>query len=215
MNQTAKQQLSRNPQNAGYSNPIKTYPVPAVTNEDGTISVPAQPVYLIDPNVEPIPMGSAALISSGTKLAGTLGTYPFFATAIGASGLNLIFCAVGLTTVPQQITADVVCTGTAGNRVFVARILDASGNVVWMGTESAITTAGQTCGYDVNFGGAAGVSTTVRRNMANTGNTNVQVRENCGPLTLGPGYLFLLDDTANIDNADLVTSTCLRRVYSL
>jgi hypothetical protein len=53
---TAKQQLSRNPQNAGYANPIKTYPVPAVTNEDGTISVPAQPVYGIDPNHEPIDM---------------------------------------------------------------------------------------------------------------------------------------------------------------
>lgn len=56
MNLTAKQQLRRNPQNAGYSNPIKTYSVPATSNEDGTLNVPAQPVYPIDPNVEPIQM---------------------------------------------------------------------------------------------------------------------------------------------------------------
>ena len=54
MNQTAKQQLSRNPSNAGYSTPLKTYSVPATSNEDGTINVPAQPVYGIDPDHEPI-----------------------------------------------------------------------------------------------------------------------------------------------------------------
>jgi hypothetical protein len=66
VNATAKQQLSRNPQNAGYSTPIKTYPVPAVTNEDGTISVPAQAVYLINPNVEPIPLFGQVQLTDGT-----------------------------------------------------------------------------------------------------------------------------------------------------
>lgn len=54
MNLTAKQHLSRNPSNAGYATPLKTYSVPATENQDGTINVPAQPVYPIDPNYEPI-----------------------------------------------------------------------------------------------------------------------------------------------------------------
>jgi len=54
VNATAKQQLRRNVTNDPYTNPTKTYSVPSTTNDDGTINIPAQPVYLIDPSVEPI-----------------------------------------------------------------------------------------------------------------------------------------------------------------
>jgi len=54
VNATAKQQLRRNVANDPYSNPTKTYSVPATENPDGTLNIPAQAVYPIDPNVEPI-----------------------------------------------------------------------------------------------------------------------------------------------------------------
>jgi len=64
VNATAKQQLRRNVANDPYSNPTKTYSVPATTNEDGTLNIPAQPVYLVNPNVEPIPATGAVSIYS-------------------------------------------------------------------------------------------------------------------------------------------------------
>jgi len=51
---TPSQRLSRNPSAAGYSNPLRSYSVPATDNPDGTINVPVQPVIGVDPNREPI-----------------------------------------------------------------------------------------------------------------------------------------------------------------
>jgi hypothetical protein len=211
---TAKQQLSRNPQNAGYSNPIKTYPVPAVTNEDGTISVPAQPVYGIDPNHEPIDMYLAVRSIPG----GTPAVLVIDNSGITAGGLNTI--GTWAATVKRNllgVTIDVVCTATVGNRTIGARLLDAAGNILWVGSTSAATTAGQTCGYDVVFGMNGTPSTAVRRNLLNTGNTNVQVREFCpmSQLVGGANVSLVIDDYANVDNADAVYSRSNYQEYTL
>jgi hypothetical protein len=200
---TAKQQLSRNPQNAGYANPIKTYPVPAVTNEDGTISVPAQPVYGIDPNHEPIDMYLAC------RTYPTGGVVWSFINdgGIGAAGRTYTV-PVGKRWLLMSSVADVTCTATVGNRVILTRVLSQpGGRPIWMGTSSAAVTAAQVGGYDVYFGAPSGISTTVRRNLANTGNTNVQVRDACSITYLPAGWQITLADVAAIDVADAVTWT--------
>jgi len=92
---TPSQRLSRNPSNAGYSNPLKTYSIPATDNPDGTINVPVQPVQLVDATVEPIPMigtGGARLPTvvygagnGGTGAAGA-DTLPMLSTTFSADG---------------------------------------------------------------------------------------------------------------------------------
>jgi hypothetical protein len=197
---TAKQQLSRNPQNAGYANPIKTYPVPAVTNEDGTISVPAQPVYGIDPNHEPIDMYLAARTIQGIAPSTTTG----YATSALGGGLGLTVPA-GFMWELFSYSVDLVATATVGNRTPVLRIRAVNGTPLWMGTTSANVTAGQTGGYDVSFGNVGAPSTTVRRNLADTGNTNVQVRDMCPVKWLNAGDVLFYRDPAAIDAADAVT----------
>lgn len=214
MSSTAKQQLSRNPSNAGYATPIKTYPVPAVTNEDGTISVPAQAVYLIDPTVEPIPMGSDVTLKT------VLNTYPlqYLRTAEGlvAAGLTVGLVPTGVTCNAMFLTLDIVCTGTVGNRIVYVRVVDAGTRTIWAGSVAAAGTAGQTIGYDVAFAvPGATPSTTVRRNLGNTANVNVMVRENCPLSVLGPGYSVVIDDTADVDIADAVTSRFTYRAFNL
>lgn len=202
MNLTAKQQLSRNPQNAGYSNPIKTYPVPAVTNEDGTISVPCQPVYLIDPTVEPIPMGQFVQVT--TKPGGTSRSIATGAVAIGAAGgLTIYTVPAGRKCIGISLTGDYVASATVGNRLVYLRITDQFAQLVWIGAQSAALTAGLTGNYDCSFGvNNATVSTSVRRNIGNTAATSIGVRENCSIGQFPAGYTFIIDDGANVDVAD-------------
>lgn len=120
--------------------------------------------------------------------------------AIGATGNGV--------TVPANkfwkvlgVTVDVVCSATVGNRVIIGRV----GNIYWVGPASAATTAGQTCGYDIGFGNAVAPSTTIRRNIANTGNTNIQVICSCPYSILGAGDTITIQDTAAVDVADSIT----------
>jgi hypothetical protein len=196
---TAKQQLSRNPQNAGYSNPIKTYPVPAVTNEDGTISVPAQPVYGIDPNHEPIDMYLATRgIPGGTITSQSDGGN------IGAAGRTLTVPA-GRRWKIMQVSSDTTMTATVGNRLLTVRIANPAGQVLWSGALSAAVTAAQIGGYDVGFGSPLNVpSTAVRRALVAAANTNVQVRENTSITEMLENWTVTILDTAAIDVADQV-----------
>lgn len=203
MNQTAKQQLSRNPSNAGYATPLKTYSVPATENQDGTINVPAQPVYGIDPDHEPIdsfmkvrtvPGGTITTTAAATIMA-------FAASTVPAGFRRRIYTWV----------SDITCTATVGNRLFVVRVRDALGNIIWIGPLSAAVVAAQICGYDVVFGSGAATSTTVRRNIANTANTNVQVLCSSGLQELAAGYVVDVIDTAAVDANDVATfrTTCV------
>jgi hypothetical protein len=205
VNATAKQQLSRNPQNAGYSNPIKTYPVPAITNEDGTISVPAQPVYGIDPNHEPIDMYLATrTIPGGTPQLLAQGT----GQATGALGL-LAAVTNGFRWQVDYILCDFTASATVGNRLLYGQITDGtSGAVVWTGLLSAAVVAAATANYDVNMGGGT-VGTGVRRNIPGTANTTIGVREVAGKMVLNGSSRFIIKDSANIDNAD----TCSYAIY--
>lgn len=194
---TAKQQLSRNPQNAGYATPIKTYPVPAVTNEDGTISVPAQPVYGIDPNHEPIDMYLAVRSILG-GVPGGIGN----AGGIGATGIQ-VTVPPGFRWELEQLSCDVTMTATVGNRILQCIVVGPDGVSVWQGAASAVVAAAQVGGYDCAFGAPlATPSTTIRRNRANTGNTNVQVRETSGIKHLAAGAYVRVYDSAVIDVAD-------------
>lgn len=210
MNATVKQQLSRNPSGAGYQNPLKTYSVPATENPDGTINVPVQPVYLVDPTVEPIAMVQPNLLSGGlvvkTVPGGNVQGLVVNAVGIGATGYAVMAPGSARSKF-VGCTIDIVCSGTVGNRIFNVKVLDNGANVRWIGQSSAAVTAGQTCGYDVAFGANGPVSTTVRRNIADTANVNVMVRENCIFYEAAPiGWTVIVDDTANIDNADAVTA---------
>lgn len=206
MNLTAKQQLSRNPSNAGYATPVKTYSVPAMENDDKTISVPAQPVYLIDPTIEPIPMGQFVMVT--TKPGGVI-TAAGAVTGVPAGGLTVVTVPVGKRWVPMSFTSDTTMTATVGNRLLIVRVMTGA-TIVWMGASSAVVTAAQVGGYDVAFGASNGTpSTAVRRNLADTASTNVQVRENCPIAQMKAGDSIVIDDTANIDVAD----SCTGRLY--
>lgn len=120
--------------------------------------------------------------------------------AIGATG-NGLTCPPNKKWVLEALVADVVCSATVGNRILIARV----GNIFWVSPSSAAVTAGQTGGIDVSFGTAGAPSTTVRRNIANTGNTNVQVIAQCPIKTLTAGDTLTVQDTAAIDVADSIS----------
>ena len=200
MSSTAKQQLSRNPQNAGYANPIKTYPVPAMENEDGTISVPAQPVYGIDPNHEPIDLYLATrTIPGGVERQYTA------TTGIGAAGWN-ITCPAGKKWVLRAFVSDTTATATVGNRRILVRPINLAGAVLWVGSAMAALTAAQIGGYDVGFGAPINTPSTTVRRQINTvaADTNVQVRESCPTLMLNAGDYVQIRDSAAVDAADSV-----------
>jgi len=165
--------------------------------------VPVQAVFGIDPNREPVdqymacrsnPPGLATFAGGGVTIGNTIILPP----------------AVGFKRTLLGIQADVVCSATVGNRILYARINDTVGGVIyWIGPASAAVTAAQTGGYDIAFPNGP-VNTTVRRNIANTANTNVQVTTTCPHIALCVGVNGALPsiqivDAAGIDAADAVT----------
>jgi hypothetical protein len=219
---TAKQQLSRNPQNAGYANPIKTYPVPAVENSDGTISVPAQPVYGIDPNHEPIDMYLATRGIPGGIVYAAQGN----ATTVTIS--TLFNCPAGFGFELHGLSADITASATVGNRNYFCQIVDTLGSIDWRGALSANVAAAQICGYDVGFGNVGAPSTTVRTRLGALTSTNIQVREMCphkalenralsiagGANAAGP-IIVAIVDAAGIDGADTIQWRLTGRYYPL
>jgi hypothetical protein len=199
VNLTAKQQLKRNVCPLCYSNPTKTYTVPAVTNEDGTISIPAQPVYGIDPNHEPID----GYMAVRTVPGGIVGSGSFVA-GIGATGQSFAVPANKKWLLMSLVT-DTTMTATVGNRILNGFIANPTGTTVWVGQNSAAIVAAQVGGYDIFFGPPAANNTTVRKQLAAAGTTNVQVTCNCPIALMSAGWAFGIDDSANIDNADSVT----------
>jgi len=197
---TPSQRLSRNPSNAGYQNPLRSYSVPATDNPDGTINVPAQPVYLIDPSVEPIPIGQNVIVS--TKSGGVIQTVAT-TQALPAAGA---FAQVppNKEWLLQGAIIDVTATATVGNRVLSAYIQEGA-TTLWRGPSTAAIAAGQVGGYDIAFGAGAATSTVVRRNLANTANTNVQILCSCPYRTLRQNMILYIQDTAAIDVADATT----------
>lgn len=128
------------------------------------------------------------------------------ADAITATGQDVIVIPAGKEGEPIAVVSDYTASATVGNRVLVATIrVSAAGNIVWMGTSSANVAAGQVCGYDISFGQVGTPSTTVRRNLAETGNVNVMVREFCPIKRMAAGWVLNIDDIANIDVADVLT----------
>jgi len=101
----------------------------------------------------------------------------------------------------EQLTTDLTTTATVGNRLVRVRINDPLGICIWIGQTSAAIAASQVGGYDVSFGPGA-VSTTARRNVADTAQVNVMVREQCPVLFLKAGSTININDMADIDITD-------------
>lgn len=196
MNATVKQQLRRNVCPLCYQNPAKTYSVPSTENEDGTLNIPAQPVFGIDPNHEPID----GYMSTRTIPGGTPGIQPRVTTI--ASGAQVYTVPANKKWSLESYVSDTTCTATVGNRILIVSVRSNDGTTLWNGPSSAAVAAAQVGGYDVGFGYANAPSTTVRRNLANTASTNVQVICSCPLKTLNAGCTVRILDTAAIDNAD-------------
>lgn len=132
----------------------------------------------------------------GTITATAIGAIYAFAASTVPAGSRRVF---------YSWVCDVTATATVGNRILVARVRDAAGNVMWVGPASTAVTAAQVGGYDIVFGAGFATSTTVRRNIANTANTNVQVLCSSGMREMAAGYVVDVYDTAAIDANDVVT----------
>lgn len=138
-----------------------------------------------------------------TTPGGTLGIGQINGTMGAADGLVIYTVPSGKRAELLGLVSDVVATATVGNRVITVKIK--SGGVLdWIGASSGNTAATQTCGYDVCFGSCGAVSTTVRRDLADAANTNVQVREFCPFSRIKAGQTVTIDDLSNIDVADAV-----------
>jgi len=196
VNQTAKQQLKRNVCPLCYATPAKTYTVPAVENPDGTINIPAQPVFGIDPNHEPIDGYMATRQIPG----GVVRDYSY-SGGIGASGRGPAVPA-GKRWKIMQVSSDVTASATVGNRTIQGLVSDGT-TTLWIGPLTAAIAAAQVGAYDIMFG-CGTPNTTVRRNLAATALCNVAVREACGITELGPGAFINIVDVAAIDIADTI-----------
>lgn len=106
-----------------------------------------------------------------------------------------------------SFVTDWTASATVGNRVIHGLIVGGGGSQnTWRGASSGNTAAGQVCGYDIGFGCPLNTpSTTVRRNIANTANTNIQVRENTSLTLLAAGDILSLVDSAAVDANDVIT----------
>jgi len=105
-----------------------------------------------------------------------------------------------------SIASELTASATVGNRLlFVYTKEGGAGSVTWVGETAAATTAAQVCGYDISFGVGGTPSTTVRRNFALSGNTNVQVRSLSPMDWLNAGDTITFKDAATIDNADTLS----------
>lgn len=120
--------------------------------------------------------------------------------AVGASGNGV--------TVPANkrwrvlcLSVDYTASATVGNRTLGVRVGNGA-NAFWCSSISANVVAGALAGFDVYFGVGLATNTTVRRGLANTANTSVQVTTCCPITDLAAGDTVTVDDYANIDNAD-------------
>jgi len=101
-----------------------------------------------------------------------------------------------------SLVSDTTMTATVGNRTLVLRLYPVLSNA-WIGTTSGNTAATQKCGYDVGFGSPINTpSTTVRRNLGNTANVNIMVRESTSCNMFAAGGTAIMIDAAGIDAAD-------------
>lgn len=133
-------------------------------------------------------------------------------TAIGASGKSFTVSANKIVR-PLAMMADVTTSATVGNRILRVRIVGSGTYSIFAGPNSGSIAASKVGGYDVHFG--SGISgTTVRRNMADSANTDVQVSTVCPIIYMAAGDTLNLDDTANIDNADVVRMIIMYLEYT-
>jgi len=126
---TPSQRLSRNPSGAGYTNPLRSYSVPATDNPDGTINVPAQAVFGIDPNREPIDAYLAT-----RQIPGGTPTRTYDATANDSDKTFTV--PAGRMWQLEGIMVDFTTTATVGNRSMRFVIGDGT-NILWLNVSSS------------------------------------------------------------------------------
>jgi len=127
-------------------------------------------------------------------------------TAIGAAGgLAIASCPSGKLWELCFVSIELVASATVGNRQLVTKITVDNSTTDWIGATSGNVAAAQIGGYDVAFGAPLGTpSTTVRRALVAAANTNVQVRETSGLRFIKASGNIIIDDIADIDNADTI-----------
>jgi len=119
-------------------------------------------------------------------------------------GSNIFTCPAGKRRVPLAFIADFTTVATVGNRSINIRIAGVGGTN-WIGATMAALAASQVGGYDIAFAPGT-VNTTVRRNIADSANTNVQVREFCPYLQMKAGDYITVVDSAAIAATDTVNA---------
>ena len=184
----------KNPVSAAFlSEAVKEIQVPSMRDKDGANLVPASVVAICDPTVNPIP-----LVPQGTPLGrGTLvQTSTVYAVTAGLTvPRGKVWQLIGW-------VSDYTTTATVGNRVILGLMKNGAGSTTWIGAASAAVVASKVCGYDFSFGSISGPNTTVRRNLANTANTDIQVTTQSPVTLLQAGGSIVLFDATAVDAAD-------------
>lgn len=178
MNQTAKQQLKRNVCPLCYATPARTYSVAATTNDDGTLNIPAQPVYGIDPNNEPIDGFMAvrqyAPITAFQRDATANDSDKNWTVPAGQRweiiGIYVLF----------------VSTATVGNRVIAVAVTDGTDQMAYS-QAATVQPAGQTYTYQIapNF------------TFSGAGTQTLPIL----PVVMQPGWVIRVYDAAAVDAA--------------
>jgi len=202
VNATAKQQLRRNVLNDPYSNPTKIYSVPATTNEDGTLNIPAQAVYGIDPNHEPIDAYMAVRSSLG-------GTPVIVYDDAANNSAKTYTTPVGKKRKIEFVAATITATATVGNRSLRVDIQDATPTVLYTTVQSANITANQVGTILIGNGGYAPVPAASGRRVNVAAAVNVGLQDTFpGEIVLPAGYSIKVWDITAVDAAadDLVVT---------
>ena len=191
---------------------MKEFDVPSRRDANGANLSPASAVFGIDPNHSPIDNYMAVRTNQGVNPT----YYIINTTLTGAAGVQFLGATAGKITQLLGVTIDVTHSATAGNRQLYAWILSPTGATMWVGALSAIATANQITGYDIGFGNPLGTpSTTVRRTIAGTANTNIQVRESTALSWFAVGAGVSIKDINNTDPADVVATRFVTLEYPL
>jgi len=187
---TAKQQLRRNVANDPYSNPTKTYSVPATTNEDGTLNIPVQPVMIIDATQEPIvpfnvPSGQTTQLRAVVTNTSTV-------TVPAGERWNILYIGVHL-----------LSDATVGARALRVDFANAAGNLIDVGFPVA-SVASQNSTLEYGFGGG-GSNGAVAKATVVAAAINAGVQATWPTMILVPGDTIRIWETNAVSAGDAIT----------
>lgn len=187
---TPTQRLSRNPSNAGYQNPLRSYSVPATDNPDGTINVPVQPVVILDMTQEPIvpfnvPSGQTTNLRAVVTNTVTL-------TVPAGERWNILY-----------LGAHLLSDATVGARSLRVDFANAAGNLIDCGFPVA-SVASQNSTLEYGFGGG-GSNGAVAKQTVVFAAINAGVQSSLPTMILIPGDTIHIWETNAVSAGDAIT----------